>query len=83
MILGSLKNTETIEKLHPLFKKAFDYLRTVDLDLIPVDGSKIELDRNRLFLSVSEYQGKPQKGQKRKPIGVTSISRFPSRGLKL
>ncbi len=58
MILGSLKNTETIEKLHPLFKKAFDYLRTVELDLIPVDGSKIELDGNRLFLSVSEYQGK-------------------------
>lgn len=58
MILGSLKNTETIEKLHPLFKRAFDYLKTADLESIPADGSKIELDGNRLFLSVNEYQGK-------------------------
>ena len=58
MILGSLKNTETIEKLHPLFKRAFDYLKTTDLESTPADGSKIELDGNRLFLSISEYQGK-------------------------
>jgi YhcH/YjgK/YiaL family protein len=58
MILGSLKNTETIEKLHPLFKKAFDYLKITDLEAIPADGSKIELDGAMLFLFVSEYQGK-------------------------
>ena len=64
MILGSLKNTETIEKLHPLFKKAFDYLKSVDLEAIHADGSKIELDGNRLYLFVSEYQGKPHEESK-------------------
>ena len=64
MILGSLKNTKTAEKLHPLFKKAFDYLKTVDLEAIPADGSKIELDGNHIFLFVSEYQGKPHEEAK-------------------
>lgn len=64
MILGSLKNTKTAEKLHPLFKKAFDYLKTVDLESIPTDGSKIELDGKRLFLFLSEYQGMPHKEAK-------------------
>ena len=30
MILDSLKNTEKIESLHPLFKKAFDYVKSTD-----------------------------------------------------
>ncbi len=42
MILGSLQNTETIEKLHPLFKKAFDYLKTVDLEAIQDGMSAVD-----------------------------------------
>jgi len=34
LILDSLKDTEPVEKLHPLFKKAFDSLKTTDLDAI-------------------------------------------------
>ena len=30
MILDSLNNTEKIESLHPLFKKAFDYVKSTD-----------------------------------------------------
>lgn len=83
MILGSLKNTEIIEKLHPLFQKAFDYLRTVDLDLIPVDGSKIELDGNRLFLSVSEYQGKPHEEAKAEAHRHYIDIQVPIQGLEI
>jgi hypothetical protein len=35
LIFDSLKDTEPVEKLHPLFKKAFDSLKTVDLDAVP------------------------------------------------
>ena len=58
MILGSLKNTETAEKVHYLFKKAFDYIKTVDLTTIPSDGTSIELERNKLYLFTNEYLGK-------------------------
>jgi len=34
LILDSLKDTEPVEKFHPLFKKAFDSLKTVDLDAV-------------------------------------------------
>ncbi len=30
MILDSLNNTEKVECLHPLFKKAFDYVKATD-----------------------------------------------------
>ena len=58
MILGSLKNTETAEKVHYLLKKAFDYIKTVDLTTIPSDGTRIELDGNKLYLFINEYLGK-------------------------
>ena len=58
MILGSLKNTETAEKVHDLFKNAFDYIKTVDLTTIPSDGTRIELERNKLYLFINEYLGK-------------------------
>ena len=83
MILGLLKNTETIEKLHPLFKKAFDYLRTADLEAIPADGSKIELDGNRLFLSVSEYQGKKHEEAKAEAHQLYIDIQVPIKGFEL
>lgn len=38
MILDSLNNTKKIECLHPLFKKAFDYLKSTDFSKVE-DGS--------------------------------------------
>ena len=34
MILDSLNNTKKIECLHPLFKKAFDYLKSTDFSKV-------------------------------------------------
>lgn len=59
MILDSLNNTEKVERLHPLFKKAFEYLRTTDFS--KVEDGKIELDGSRLFVSIVSLSGKDKK----------------------
>ncbi len=58
MILDSLKNTAAVEKIHPLFKQAFDYIKANDLS--KVAPGKIELDGANLFISVAEITGKTQ-----------------------
>jgi len=52
MIIDSLKNTEPYEHIHPLFKKAFDYLKSVDFATAPV--GKIKLDGDNLIVAVSD-----------------------------
>ena len=59
MILDSLNNTEEIECLHPLFKKAFDYLKSTDFS--KVEDGKHELDGSRLYVSVVSIFGKEKK----------------------
>lgn len=56
MVLGSLKNTEAAERLHPLFKQAFDYIKANDLT--KAEPGKIELDGKNLFIAVAEITGK-------------------------
>lgn len=56
MILDSLNNTEKVERLHPLFKKAFDYIKETDFS--KVEDGKYELDGSRLFVSVVSLTGK-------------------------
>ena len=56
MILDSLNNTEKVERLHPLFKKAFDYIKETDFS--KVEDGKYELDGSRLFVSVVSVTGK-------------------------
>lgn len=56
MILDTLNNSQRIESLHPLFKTAFDYLKSTDFSTVP-DG-KIELDGHRLTVSVASLSGK-------------------------
>lgn len=56
MILDSLDNSKRIEGLHPRFKQAFDYLKTTDFSQMQ-DG-KIELDGNKLSVSVVSLCGK-------------------------
>jgi YhcH/YjgK/YiaL family protein len=62
MILDSLTNTEAAEKLHPLFKKAFDYIKTNDFKAMA--PCKIELDGEKLFLMVAEITGKTKEEAK-------------------
>lgn len=56
MIIGSLKNTERVEKLNPHFKKVFDYIKSHDLTQVPV--GKIDIDGENAWINVSEVQGK-------------------------
>lgn len=56
MILDALNNSQRIESLHPLFKKAFDYIKSTDFSTLP-DG-KIELDGDCLTVSVASLSGK-------------------------
>ena len=51
MILDSLNNTKKIECLHPLFKKAFDYLKSTDFS--KVEDGKHELDGSRLYMIIA------------------------------
>jgi len=56
MILDTLKNAELYQSVHPLFKKAFDFLKTTDLKSLPL--GKIELEGSDLVVSVVEISGK-------------------------
>ncbi|WP_080904669.1 YhcH/YjgK/YiaL family protein [Parabacteroides sp. Marseille-P3160] len=56
MIQDSLLNTGRIEKLHPLFKKAFDFIRNTDFSQI--EDGKIETDNPGLYFTVSSIIGK-------------------------
>ena len=49
MILSDLKYSERIEMLHPLFKRAFDYVKTHDLLHTPC--GRIELEGDDLFIN--------------------------------
>lgn len=59
MILDSLNNTKCIEGLHPLFKKAFDYVKATDFT--KMEDGKYELDGSRLYVSVTSLFGKETK----------------------
>ena len=56
MILNSLKDSASVESLHPLFKKAFDYIKATDFSKVP--AGKIVLDGDKLYISVAEPTGK-------------------------
>lgn len=56
MILNSLNSTERVERLHPLFKKAFDYIKATDFS--KMEDGKYELEGSRLFVNVASLFGK-------------------------
>jgi biofilm protein TabA len=62
MILDSLNNNQAYISLHPLFKKAFDYIQVNDL--LTAEPGKIELEPDKLYLSVMEISGKTPEGAK-------------------
>lgn len=51
MIIDNLNNTACYEGLNPLFKKAFDYLKS--LDLSKLEPGKTEIEGRDLFVSIS------------------------------
>lgn len=56
MILDSLSNSSRIEALHPLFKKAFDFIKATDFS--KMEDGKIILEENKLTVTVASIFGK-------------------------
>ena len=56
MFIGSLKNTERAETLHPLFKKVFDYIKSHDLSRMP--AVRIDIDGDNAWISVRDVKGR-------------------------
>lgn len=62
MIIASLEDTARTERLHPLFKKLFEYVRSHDLCNCP--AGRITLQGDDLFINVSDtvlHQEREQK----------------------
>ncbi len=49
MIITQLNDTATIERLHPMFKQLFDYIKSHNLLEMPI--GRIELDGEHLFIN--------------------------------
>ncbi|MBK5721026.1 YhcH/YjgK/YiaL family protein [Dysgonomonas sp. Marseille-P4677] len=62
MILDSLKNAEMYYNIHPLFKDAFEYLKSVDF--LKVEPEKIELHGKDLFVMISDSNLKTEANAK-------------------
>lgn len=58
MIIGSLNSTERLEGLNPHFRKVFEFLKSLDLQSLPV--GRTDIDGDNAWLSVSEVQGKTE-----------------------
>ncbi|MDR1881307.1 MAG: YhcH/YjgK/YiaL family protein [Prevotella sp.] len=58
MILDSLKNAEMYYSLHPLFKKAFEYLKSVDFTR--AETGRTDLEGDDLFVMVSDSDMKAE-----------------------
>ncbi|MDL2303523.1 YhcH/YjgK/YiaL family protein, partial [Dysgonomonas sp. OttesenSCG-928-D17] len=62
MILDSLKNAEAYYSLHPLFKEAFEYIKSVDFS--KVEAGKTELKGKDLFVGVTDSDMKTEEDAK-------------------
>jgi biofilm protein TabA len=62
MIFSTLSQSERYTKLHPLFPRAFDYIRNTDLHALPAGIHHI-IDQ-QLFVIVEEAQGRTKEEAK-------------------
>lgn len=58
MVIDSLQHTEIYEKINPLFKIAFDYIKSTDFTI--AEAGKVELHGKDLFVMVSDTKLKPE-----------------------
>ena len=56
MVLDSLENSAQYDELHPLFAKAFEYIKRTDFT--QMEDGKIETGDPRLYYMLSRYRGK-------------------------
>lgn len=59
MIIGRIETSEKLERLHPLLKKVFAFLRECDLSALPL--GRTDIDGNRAYVKVEEVEGKSRK----------------------
>lgn len=57
MIIDSISKSSEYEKMHPLFSKAFEFLKSLDFNHL--DLKKFELDGKNLFVMISDTSMKP------------------------
>ena len=80
MLLSTLAQSARAERLHPLFKKLFDYVKTHDLTKVP--AGRIVLQGEELFINVDDATLRSREEQKlevhRRYIDV----HFPLRGVE-
>jgi len=62
MILDTIANASLYEKAHPLFAKAFEFLRTADLANLPC--GRYDIQGDSLYASIQEPEGKPMEAAK-------------------
>lgn len=62
MILGNLNNVEQYKKVSPLFKEAFEYLETLDLDDLKI--GKTEIKGKDLFINITNTTLKTKENAK-------------------
>lgn len=62
MIIDTLENSALYEKAHPLFAKAFAFLKSAPL--ATMEPGKVELEGDSLYASIQEPEGKPQSAAK-------------------
>jgi YhcH/YjgK/YiaL family protein len=56
MILDTLKNSALYSNIHPLFKTAFNYLKTTDFSTVP--PGTYSIDGEKIYALVQEYETK-------------------------
>ena len=62
MVLDSLQNSTKYESMHPLFKKAFDFIKNTDFSKL--EPGKIVLDGDNLFANYAECSTKSENDAK-------------------
>ncbi|MCR4821638.1 MAG: YhcH/YjgK/YiaL family protein [Treponema sp.] len=58
MILAKFEDLHKYDSLNPLFKKAFNWILSTDLPALAT--GKVQIDGDRLFANVQEYQTKSE-----------------------
>ena len=56
MVFDSLKNCEQYYSLHPLFEKAFEFIKKAEAEKLPI--GKYEIEGKELYAMVQEYTSK-------------------------
>ena len=57
MIIDALAESQLIYPLHPSFEQAFTFLRSTDLESLPI--GRINIDGDAIYALVQEYHTKP------------------------